>query len=136
METRLAPQARSGATRNDGVLGSIPSVGSTKAQQTAAVVLRTPAILYSLCTRCLSGGGRSRHRGDRGGLSTFLNVGVDYPDPSRFVVLIWRDDRSAFPRPPESTYDGTQSRVLREVTEYDGHAQIVVASPEAIQVTE
>jgi len=40
VEARLASQARSGATRNDGVLGSIPSVGSKKAQQTAAFLFR------------------------------------------------------------------------------------------------
>jgi hypothetical protein len=40
------------------------------------------------------------------GSPTFLNVGVDYPDSSRFVVLIWGEDRSAFPDPPEDYYSG------------------------------
>ena len=68
------------------------------------------------------------------GLSTLLNVGVDYPDPSRFVVVIWGDDRSAFPQPPESMYEGKQIRVPGEVTEYDARAQIEVASPDAVQI--
>ena len=40
------------------------------------------------------------------GEPTFLNVGRDYPDPGRFTVVIWGDDRSAFPDAPEYLYEG------------------------------
>ena len=40
VEADAVPQAWSEATRNDGVLGSIPSVGSKKVQQTAAFLFR------------------------------------------------------------------------------------------------
>ncbi len=52
VEAGRAPQARSGATRSDGVLGSIPSVGSTKAQQTAAFLCRPT--LARPCRSCRS----------------------------------------------------------------------------------
>ena len=35
------------------------------------------------------------------GQPTFLNVGEDYPNPGRFAVVIWGENRSAFSPPPE-----------------------------------
>ena len=70
------------------------------------------------------------------GLSTYLNVGAPYSDPGRFVVVIWGSSRSAFPSAPESMYTGKQIRVTGEVTEYEGNAQIEVASPDAIEIVQ
>ena len=39
------------------------------------------------------------------GSPTFLDLGVDYPNPSRFTVVIWGRDRARF-RSPERTYRG------------------------------
>ena len=68
------------------------------------------------------------------GEPTFLNVGRDYPDPDRFTVVIWGDDRGSFPDAPESMYEGKTIRVTGEVSEYDGRAQIEVTWPDAIEV--
>ena len=40
---------------------------------------------------------------DSNGAPTFLNLGLDYPNPRRFTVLIWGRDRRKF-RSPETTY--------------------------------
>src|SRR5687768_4440310 len=39
----------------------------------------------------------TRYASDSNGQPTFLNVGVDYPNPDRFVVLIWGENRGEFP---------------------------------------
>ena len=35
------------------------------------------------------------------GQPTFLNLGLGYPDPARFSVVIWIPNRANFPAPPE-----------------------------------
>jgi DNA/RNA endonuclease YhcR with UshA esterase domain len=68
------------------------------------------------------------------GSPTFLNVGVDYPDPGRFTVVIWGEDRSAFSSAPESTYEGKTIRVTGSVSTYEGATQVEVTSPDAIEI--
>jgi len=70
------------------------------------------------------------------GSPTFLNVGVDYPDSSRFVVLIWGEDRSAFPDPPEDYYSGKTIDVTGTITDYNGVPQIEVSSPDQIEIVQ
>ena len=70
------------------------------------------------------------------GEPTFLNIGLDYPDPDRFTVVIWGVDRGSFPDAPESMYEGKTIRVTGVVSEYDGRAQIEVTSPDAIEIIE
>ncbi len=65
---------------------------------------------------------------------TFLNLGHDYPDPNRFVVVIWADDREKFPQPPGALYRGKAIRVTGRIQTYDGVPQIEVSSPESIEV--
>jgi len=69
------------------------------------------------------------------GRPTFLNVGRDYPDPSRFTVLIWGSDRSKFPQPPETMYVGHTIRVKGEIVLYKGAPEIVVRGPRSIDIT-
>ena len=68
------------------------------------------------------------------GSPTFLNIGVDYPDNGRFTVVIWDDDRGRFPSPPEDMYAGKNIAVTGVVKKYKGSAQIIVSSPDQIQV--
>ena len=66
------------------------------------------------------------------GKPTFLNVGKPYPDPARFTVVIWGEDRGAFPKAPESLYKGKDICVSGVVQMYRGSPQIVVDSPDHI----
>ena len=68
------------------------------------------------------------------GSPTFLNIGVDYPDNSRFTVVIWDDDRGRFSSPPEDMYAGKSIAVTGVVEIYQGRAEIIVSSPDQIQV--
>jgi hypothetical protein len=70
------------------------------------------------------------------GQPTFLNIGRDYPDPARLVVVIWGEDRGNFPTPPEDEYSGATIRVTGTVTLYQGHAQIEVKTPRQIAMAE
>jgi len=68
------------------------------------------------------------------GQPTFLNVGENYPDPTRFTVLIWGSDRSKFSPAPEIQYKGRTIYVYGLIEDYQGSAEIVVTSPSQIQV--
>jgi DNA/RNA endonuclease YhcR with UshA esterase domain len=70
------------------------------------------------------------------GEPTFLNVGRDYPDPGRFTVVIWGENRLSFPDAPESMYVGETVQVTGEVTEYEGIPEVSVSSPAMIKVEE
>ena len=66
------------------------------------------------------------------GKPTFLNLGKPYPDPDRFTVVIWIQNRSNFPQAPEDYYLGKTIYVTGLITEYEGVAQIEVTSPDQI----
>ncbi len=68
------------------------------------------------------------------GAPTFLNVGRDYPDPQRLVLLIWGDDRADFPAPPEEYYLGKQVCARGEVRAYDGVPEIKITDPAQIVI--
>ena len=68
------------------------------------------------------------------GSPTFLNVGRDYPDPERFYVVIWEEDRGRFPSAPEELYDGKNIAVTGVVKTHDGVAQIIVRNPDQIEI--
>lgn len=68
------------------------------------------------------------------GRPTFLNIGRDHPDPDRFTVVIWGDNRGRFSSAPESMYAGKTVRVTGEMSLYRGGAQIVVDDPGQIEV--
>ena len=70
------------------------------------------------------------------GEPTFLNVGMDYPDPGRFTVVIWGENRSVFPEAPEDLYAGQTIRVTGTVDSYEGVPQIEVTSPSDIEIVQ
>ncbi len=68
------------------------------------------------------------------GSPTFLNIGRPYPDPGRFQVVIWGEDRDRFPSPPEDMYYGQKIAVTGTVKNYKGVGEIIVRSPDQIEV--
>lgn len=68
------------------------------------------------------------------GSPTFLDLGRRYPDPARFTVLIWGENRPAFSQAPESMYMGRVIRVTGEISSYKGVMQMVVRDPDQIEV--
>ena len=67
------------------------------------------------------------------GSPTFLNVGVNYPNPRRFTVVIWIENRSAFGR-PEVRYNHKNICVRGRVTSYRGVPEIEARSPSQIRM--
>ncbi len=67
------------------------------------------------------------------GSPTFLDVGVAYPNPRRFTVLIWGRDRAKF-RSPEHTYLGRTICVRGLVRLYRGGAEVFASSPSQIAI--
>jgi len=68
------------------------------------------------------------------GKPTFLNIGELYPDPDRFTVIIWGENRNNFPEPPESYYEGKDICVTGLIVSYEGIPEIEVASPDQIEI--
>jgi hypothetical protein len=67
------------------------------------------------------------------GSPTFLNLGVDYPNPNRFTVLIWSENRAAFGT-PEVRYRGRTICVRGLVANYQGVPEIVARSTSQIKI--
>lgn len=68
------------------------------------------------------------------GTASFLNIGKPYPDPDRFTVVIWPEDRSRFPGEPENYYLGKKVRVSGRIGTYKGSPQIILKSPSQIKI--
>lgn len=68
------------------------------------------------------------------GQPTFLDMGAAYPDESRLSIVIWGEDRSNFPEPPEDMYEGQSVAVEGEVYVYEGVCHVKVTSPSQITV--
>ena len=75
----------------------------------------------------------TRYAASSNGSPTFLNLGVDYPNPRRFTVVIWIENRSAFGR-PESRYRGRTICVRGPVYRYAGLPQIAARVASQIKV--
>ncbi len=67
------------------------------------------------------------------GKPTFLNIGKPYPDPKRFTVVIWIQNRGNFPQAPEVYYLGKSIYVAGLIAEYKGIPQIEIKDPSQIQ---
>ena len=67
------------------------------------------------------------------GSPTFLNVGLNYPNPRRFTVVIWIENRSAFGR-PEVRYRRKTICVRGLVRSYRGVPEVFARSPSQIRV--
>jgi hypothetical protein len=68
------------------------------------------------------------------GKPTFLNLGLPYPDPGRFTVLIWIDGRWNFDVAPEEAYLGLTICVTGTIELYEGSPEMIVDGPEWISV--
>jgi DNA/RNA endonuclease YhcR with UshA esterase domain len=75
----------------------------------------------------------TRYAASSNGSPTFLNLGVDHPNPSRFTVLIWVENRGAFGR-PEVRYRGRSICVRGLVRRYRGVPEIVARSTSQIRI--
>lgn len=75
----------------------------------------------------------TRFASSSSGSPTFLNLGVNYPNPRRFTVVIWIEDRGAFGR-PEVRYRAKNICVRGRVASYRGVPEIEARSPSQIRV--
>ena len=68
------------------------------------------------------------------GQPTFLDMGNGYPNPNRFTVLIWRENRRTFGGSPETRYRGRSLCVIGLINSYRGVPEIVARSAGQITV--
>jgi len=62
---------------------------------------------------------------------TFLNFS---PNRSDFKAVVFADDRTGFPSPPGTLFDGKLVRVKGLIEEYQGGPEIIINSPAQIEV--
>ena len=70
------------------------------------------------------------------GRPTFLNIGKNYPNRSRFTVVIWGKYRSAFSSRPEVFYRGKTVLATGKIAMYKGSAQMFIRSPSELLVVQ
>ncbi len=59
------------------------------------------------------------------GSPTFVDIGVRYPDPNKFTIVIWEEDMHGFQSTLNNLYEGSSwIKITGYVSEYDGRAQI------------
>lgn len=68
------------------------------------------------------------------GQPTFLNIGGGATNSSRLTIVIWGNNRSNFPTPPEDTYRGANICVTGKVKLYKDVPEIEAAGPTQIVV--
>jgi DNA/RNA endonuclease YhcR with UshA esterase domain len=68
------------------------------------------------------------------GQPTFLNMGHAYPNPSRFTIVIWRENRGTFGGSPENRFLGHVLCVTGLVQTYGGVPEIIARSAAQIRV--
>lgn len=66
------------------------------------------------------------------GNPTFLNIGRPYPDPKRFTIVIWGENRNKFSTPPDIYYRNKNICVSGLITLYEGVPEIEVSNPSQI----
>jgi len=67
------------------------------------------------------------------GKAVFLNFSPDYQHT--FKAVIFPEDWSKFPRPPEDLFYGQQVRVVGLIEEYEGAPEIIIRDPAQIEIT-
>ncbi|RMH13023.1 MAG: hypothetical protein D6701_12760 [Gemmatimonadetes bacterium] len=70
------------------------------------------------------------------GRPTFLNVGRDFPDPSRLTLVVWGSNRENFPVAPEQAYLNRVVCVYGRVENHDGQLEIEVDAPGDLEVSQ
>jgi hypothetical protein len=68
------------------------------------------------------------------GQPTFLNVGKPFPEPDRFQVVIWGNQRANFPTPPEIAYRDREICVRGTIGEFRGTVEVTILGPDEIWV--
>jgi len=74
------------------------------------------------------------YRSDINGGPTWLNVGRNYPDSSRFQVVIWERHRGNFPQAPEVLYRGETICATGKIDLYRGVAEMEVSGSGSIVI--
>ena len=70
------------------------------------------------------------------GRPTFISIGKNYPNRSRFTVVIWGKYRSAFPFRPEVFYRGKTVLATGKIRMYKGSAEMFIRSPSKLRVAD
>lgn len=76
----------------------------------------------------------TRYAPSSNGSPTFLNLGRDFPDNSRFTIVIWGRNRGNFQGAPEATYRGKEVCIEGVVELFQDIPQIEAARPAQIAV--
>ena len=127
-------------TAVSGALVLIPFVASGSASTSTSTASCAGAVSWSSATRMIGKVATvkgpvqgTNFASGSSGSPTLLNLGHDYPNPNRFQVVIWIEDRGKFGT-PERRYHGRTICVRGLIKSYRGVPEIVARSPSQIAV--
>jgi guanyl-specific ribonuclease Sa len=122
-------------------LASSSSVPSSRATASAASAKRASVIMwnqakrYAGSTKTVKGPVKGiKYASSSTGRPTFISIGRNYPNRSRFTVVIWGKYRSAFPSNIATYYRGKTVLVTGRIKMYQGSAQMFVRIPSKLRV--
>jgi len=114
---------------------SARATASTTSAKRASVIKWYQAKRYVGHTKTVKGPVKgTKYASSSSGRPTFLNIGKNYPNRSRFIVVIWGKDRSAFPFRPEVFYRGKTVLATGRIRMYKGSAEMFIRSPSKLRV--
>jgi hypothetical protein len=76
------------------------------------------------------------YRPDVSGQPTFVNLGRDYPDPTRAQLVVWGEHRAGFPgaSPETMLHAGVRVCARGTLTSYNGVLEIIISSASEVTV--
>ena len=122
-----APPLEESAPQVEGIEPQIPSeaIDWTEARQHVG---QTVTVYETVAGTHFASGSNGR--------PTFINIGVDHPNPNRVTLVIWEEYRGNFPSVPETLYSGKTIVATGLVELHEGVVDIRVESPTQIQIIE
>ena len=69
---------------------------------------------------------------DSNGQPTFINIGMNYPSPQRFTVVIWGRSRGLFIDKPEEAFSDQDICVTGTISTYKGVLEMEVSQPSQV----
>lgn len=116
------------------------SVSSARATASAATAKRAAIMWYQAkryvgLTRTVKGPVKgTKYASSSSGRPTFIDIGKNYPNRSRFTVVIWGKYRSAFSSRPEVFYRGKTVLATGKIRMYKGSAEMFIRSPSKLRI--
>jgi guanyl-specific ribonuclease Sa len=116
---------------------SMRATGAATSAKRASVIMWNQAKRYAGSIKTVKGPVKGiKYASSSTGRPTFISIGKNYPNRSRFTVVIWGKYRAAFPANLGAYYRGKTVLATGKIKMYQGSAQMFVRSPSKLRVAQ